>query len=301
MVVDCPFNTESYASGLMGAPERGARSGLIILRRSIDGTDLHDGVGPWPYLWIGGGEELRALHEDFRHLVTITAVTQPGYVPDASMGNLTLLKQHFVYDPRLPDVPMSRRTRLRLSRCEDRAEFRPVTQMTRRLQMADIHARLLARRGLAGSYVDFPRAHFETIARLESGVFFEVRDAQGIGAMACGVLFRDMLQILHMASTDDGLRWNASYLLMAGLQRQARELGVRLLTGGMPDSGTDGLRLFKQRWANHAEPVYLLRIVNDVRAYSALCAERTPDTRYFPAYRAREEVASGSAPIQMCA
>lgn len=63
MVLDCPFNTESYASGLMGAPERGARSGLIILRRSIDGTDLHDGVGPWPYLWIGGGEELRAFHE----------------------------------------------------------------------------------------------------------------------------------------------------------------------------------------------------------------------------------------------
>lgn len=296
MRLTCPFNTESYASGLIGVPERSAGTDVIVLRRPIPGTKLQDGVGPWPYLWIGGGAALRALDEEFRHLVTITAVTQPGYVPPASAGNPMLLKMHYVYDPGRPPVAMSRRARLRLSRCEERAEFRLVEGMAERMRMADVHARLLARRGLEGSYVDFPHAHFEAIARLDCGVFFEVRDGAGVGAMACGVIFRDMLQILHMASTDEGLRWNASYLLMAGLQRHVREHGLRLLTGGMPDSGTDGLKRFKQRWANHAEPVYLLRIVNDATAYAALSADRAGDARYFPAYRVRGDAGGVPTP-----
>ncbi|MCK0209149.1 hypothetical protein MWN33_14025 [Starkeya koreensis] len=295
MLNTCPFHTEGYVAGLIGVPELSSRGDMVVLRRPIPGTELHDGVGPWPYLWIGGEGDLKVLREEFRHLVTITAVTQPGYVPPSSAGNPALLKMHYVYDPQRPPVALSRRARLRLSRCEERAEFRLVEGKAQRLQMTDIYARLLSRRGLEGSYVDFPRAHFESIAELDCGVFFEVRDAQGIGAMACGVEFRDMLQILHMASTDEGLRWNASYLLMAGLQRYVGQHGLRLLTGGMPDAGTDGLKLFKERWANHAEPVYLLRIVNDAQAYAALCAGRAEDACYFPAYRA--PIATGGVPI----
>lgn len=261
---------------------------MIVLRRPIDGTPLCDGVGPWPYLWISADDDIRALQEEFRHLVTVMAVTQPGYAPKGSLGDPVLLKQHFVYDPGRPPPPLSRRARQRLSRCEDRGEFCCVTDGEKRLRMADIHARLVARRGLERSYIDFPRKHFEAIAALESGVFFEVRDALGCGAMACGVLFGNMLQILHMASTDHGLGWNASYLLMAGLQRTAKELDVRLLTGGMPNSGSEGLKLFKERWANHMEPVYMLRIINDAGTYASLCAGRWRDSRYFPAYRDAE-------------
>ena len=288
MVRGCPFNAEEYVAGLggLGTPERSARGGFSILTRPIPGTDMSDGVGPWPYLWISGPDDIAALHEDFRHLLTVTAVTQPGYVPDGATVDAALLKMHYVYDPGRPPAPMSRRARLRLRRCEERASFDVVVPFARRMRMAAIHARLVSRRGLPGDYTSFTPQHVEALARLESSVFFEVRDADGIGAMACGVLFGEQLQILHMAGTDEGLRWNASYLLMAGLQQYATEYGVQLMTGGMPDTRTDGLRIFKQRWANHSEPVYLLRVVNDKPAYAALCGHRLAETPFFPAYRA---------------
>ena len=295
----CPFHSDLYASGLdrLGEVRRGARSGFPIFQRPIPGTDRADGVGPWPYMWVGGPQDIAALREDFRDLVTIAAVTQPGYVPCGAAASASLLKVHFVYDPRRPAPELSRRSRLRLARCEDRATFDPVESFEGRMRMADIHARLIGRRGLRGSYVDFPREHFAAIAGLDAAAFFEVRDAQGIGAMACGVVFAGMLQVLHMASTDEGLHWNASYLLMAGLQRYVRTHGLRLLTGGMPDAGTAGLQRFKQRWANHAEPVYLLRIVNDEAAYADLCGRGAAAADFFPAYRA-PSAARAAAPSE---
>ena len=142
------------------------------------------------------------------------------------------------------------------------------------MKLPSIYEALKVRRGLTGTFVDFPLRHFETIADIENGVFFRATNSAGVGAMACGVLYRDMLQILHTAISQDGLRWNASYLLMHGLQSFARDKGVRLLTGGMPAGGSEGLRIFKQRWANRFEPVYLLRIINDRASYTALCADR---------------------------
>jgi hypothetical protein len=132
-----------------------------------------------------------------------------------------------------------------------------------------------------------PGGHFEAIADLDKSVLFRVRDAAGTGAMACGVVFGGLLQILHTATTESGLTWNASYLLMHGLQTFSRELGVRLLLGGMPESGTDGLRIFKARWVNSHAPVYLLRIVNDPARYAALCSGASADASFFPAYRNR--------------
>jgi len=288
MTTSCPFNTEIYTSGLdnIGIPERSASGGFSILRREIKDLGLSDGAGPWPYLWVKDRREIDALYDDFRHLVTLTVVTQPGNVPQVRAGDAALLKHHYVYDPCLPPAPLSRRACSRLHRCEERASFEIVTNFGRRMLMAQLYHRLKMRRGLAGRYVDFPLRHFEIIAGLENGVFFEVSDSAGVGAMACGVVFGDMLQILHMASSDEGLRWNASYLLMVGLQRYARERRLRLLTGGMPDSGAPGLRQFKARWANACEPVCLLRIVNDREQYAALSAMRRCDSSFFPAYRA---------------
>jgi hypothetical protein len=283
----CPFNTEAYAAGLvhLGVPEMHPARGFPILRRPIAATGLHDGVGPWPYLWIEDRADLAALYEDFRHLVTLTVVTQPGYVPKARGDDAILLKQHFVYDPGLPSPVLSRRTLARLRRSEAIGTFAIVRDAAERMVMADLYEGLKLRRQLTGSFFDKGARHFQAIAGLESSIFFRVSGPAGVGAMACGVLFGGMLQILHMVTSEDGLRWNASYLLMQGLQAFARDRGVRMLTGGMPASGRDGLRIFKERWANAFEPVYLLRIVNDPARYAALCAAMPSDGGFFPAYR----------------
>ncbi len=284
----CPFNTETYAGALtnIGTPEIHPGRRLFVLRRPIGQTALFDGVGPWPYLWIDGRGDIDALHEGYRHLVTLAVVTQPGHVPQVPGDGATLLKQHFVYDPSLPPPALSTRTRLRLRQSEAVGAFEAVNDRASRLAMVDIYDGLKRRRRLEGGFFDYPRRHFEIIADLPGSVFFRTANAAGTGAMACGVLYGDMLQILHTAISADGLRWNASYLLMYGLQAFARDRGVRLLTGGMPDSGSDGLRIFKQRWANSFAPVYLLRIVNDPERYRALSAPRATPTPYFPAYRA---------------
>jgi hypothetical protein len=285
---DCPFNAAGYLSGLatIGTPEPHASGRFSVLRRPVPGTPWHDGMGPWPYLWVDGPADLDALCDDFRHLLTLTVVLQPGYVPPARMHQAVLLKTHFVYNPQLPAPALSRRTQARLRQCQETAQFSEVAGREERLEMVGIYRRLMARRSLVGSYVDLPPEHFESIADLPGGVFFKVADASGTGAMACAAHFGGMLQVLHMASTDEGLRWNASYLLMAGMQEYARDHGLKMLTGGMPDAAASSLSRFKERWANDRAPVYMLRIVNQPERYAALCAGAPEGTNFFPAYRA---------------
>lgn len=283
----CPFNTAAYVAGLtsIGTPASHVSGRFSLLSRTVAGTSWQDGVGPWPYLWVDGPDMLDALRDDFRHFLTVTVVLQPGYLPPASLKEAQLFKTHFVYDPRLPAPELSRRSFDRLAECRARARFVEVLGRGEKLEMVNLYRRLLDRRDLRGSYVDFPLAHFESIADLPGSVFFKVADAAGTGAMACAARFGDMLQVLHMASTDEGLRWNASYLLMAGMQSFACEKRVKLLTGGMPDAAPSSLGTFKTRWANDRLPVYMLQIVNQPERYADLCKDVPEGTTFFPAYR----------------
>lgn len=288
----CPFNSVAYLSGLsnIGTPESDEHGQLSVLKRRIPGSELYDGIGPWPYLWVESQQVIRALQEAFQDLVTLTVVTQPGYVPRGPWSGSTFLKNHFVYDPVLPEPPMSKRTRIRLSKCEARASFSLITGHERRMACIALYRRLMQRRGLVGCFVDFPDGHFNSISLLENSVFFEVADSEGTGAFSCGVVFNGILQVLHMASSDEGLRWNASYLLMKGMQDYARSNRVRLMTGGMPDAGSPGLQKFKRRWSNAFEPVHIMKIINNAALYDKLCEESGRTLRFFPGYRAPSPV-----------
>lgn len=283
--IECPFNSPDYAAGLghVGAPAAHPSGRFTILRRNIPGTDFQDGISPWPYLWISGPDEIRAMQEDFADLVTLTVLCQPGYRPTC---DAVLLKHHFIYDPRLPPPPLSPRARARVEGCARHAAFEVVTDRADRLAICDLYGALKVRRGLGGLF-DMNASHFEAIAGLKECRFFRVRSGSAVGAMACGVVFGGMLQILHTVPTENGLRWDASYLMMHGLQAFAREHGLQLLIGGMPSSGRPGLKVFKSRWVNRSEPVYMIRIINDPKAYARLCGDADGAT-YFPAYRRPE-------------
>jgi len=285
-LASCPFNSLQYAAGLghLGTAEMDAGK-VRVFRRPVPETDLHDGVGAWPYVWIDDQADIATLYEGYRHLVTLAVVTQPGFVPRGRGDDATILKQHFVYDPALPAPPLSRRARGRLAACEKIAAFEVVAGPTGWREFADLYEGLKVRRALKGAFFEKGARHFQAVAECEGSIFFRVAGSRGLGAMACGVVFADMLQVLHMGSTESGLRWDASYLLMHGLQQFARANRLRLFTGGMPDAGSEGLRVFKSRWANAFEPVYLMKIVNDPIRYRELCAARPAASNYFPAYR----------------
>ena len=110
----CLFNSVEYAKGLshLGVPRTHEGSGITVLSRPTPDGGHVDGIGPWPYLWLDEAGE-QALRRDFGELVTVAAVSQPGYIPQAD-SDATLLKHHFGYDPALPRPKLSNRSRRRL-------------------------------------------------------------------------------------------------------------------------------------------------------------------------------------------
>jgi hypothetical protein len=285
-----PFHSKSYLDGLSnnGKPVANLQVGWRLLQRPIAGSGCFDGVGSWPYTWITGQQEIESLRQDYPDLVTICAVTQPGYLPPRDGVDNILLKHHFTYDPRLPRRPLSTRSALRLRKAFAVSAFEVATDTTTKRGMAreliQLYRLQNERRGITGFFQSLTDRHFTSVAGLESGRYFKVTTGGITGAMACGVVYQDQLQILHIAISEEGLRQNASYVLMDGLMGLADETRATLLTGGMPDSARASLHTFKQKWSNRLAPVYLLRIVNDPIRYRALCG--TADRGgFFPAYR----------------
>ena len=290
MSLRCPFSSIDYLEGLSNIGDIDRHPDLLhaVLRRGIPGTNLFDGVGPWPYCWISGKHDIEVFCHGFRHLVTLSVVTHPGWEPSRAItakADFRLLKQHYVYDPSKPTPTLSKRALRRLIEADYRGKFEVVTSRPEQLVVSDLYEQLKLRRCLTGGFFDLPRQHFASISRLPGAIFFRVSDEQGIGTMACGLIISDFLQILHFVTTSHGLSWNASYLMMHGLQEYVRHNGLRLLTGGMPMSGSAGLSIFKKRWANAYLPVYLLGVVNDHAAAATLGAGCDCSCAYFPAYR----------------
>lgn len=287
-----PFQTSAYLAGLatLGTPCKDRDGVIRVLRRQIPGSPLADGVGPWPYLWITGAADLAALQDQHPELVTITAVTQPGYVPPRQGVDSVFLKDHFIYDPRLPKPQLSARATLRLRRAMAISTVEIAQDPAAKGRLAAAMIRLYRaqalRRGFSGFFHSLPDRHFTALAEMPAGRFFCVTIEGAPAAMACAATHEDQIQILHIALSDHGLRQNASYVLMQALQDYAEATGTRLLTGGMPEGARPSLGTFKQRWANSTAPVHLLRIVNDPARYRTLSGDAETEG-FFPAYRRR--------------
>jgi hypothetical protein len=159
-----------------------------------------------------------------------------------------------------------------------------VTDVAQRLEAANLYQALKRRKNIAAGFFDFHRSHFEALARLPEAIFFRVRESERVDAVACAVMFREWIQLLHIAISDAGLRASASYTLMAHLLDYAKSRDRLLCLGGVSRHGNAGILRFKRRWSNCTTPVFLFRMVNDRAAYAELTAAAAPGT-YFPAYR----------------
>jgi len=255
-----------------------------VLRRSIPGSPLFDGLGPWPYMSVTRSDDIPALSDAFADLVTLTVVTQPGYRPSPERGDVVHLKQHFLFDPGRPFPTLSRKTRGHLRRGQKRWAFGTVEDFHERMDMERLYDDLRRRRGLTGGFFDFPHVHFETLAQLENTLFFRVGDSEAAVGMTCGAIFEDRLQLLHIALAEAGLQQDASYVLMQGVLDFCRDRRLLLLMGGTPRHAGAGVERFKARWSNRQEAVNLVQIINQPLAYADLCRTAC-DTTFFPAYR----------------
>jgi hypothetical protein len=286
----CPFSSMDYLLGLsnLGNVDQHPDLPDAVISRRISGTHLFDGIGPWPYRWISDDSEIDFFKNGFRHLVSVSVITHPGWIPSpaiAKTSDIRKLKDHFVFDPDKPTPDLSRRARKRLAAADKRGNFEVITSMVDQLKIIAHYEQLKGHRNLTGGFFDMQESHFEAITRLPGAVFFRVSDGHDTGAMACGVVINNFLQILHLVPTQYGLSWNASYLMMYGLQQFAREKGLLLLTGGMPDNGAKGLLIFKKRWANAFLPVFMLCIINQEKIYQQLVSKLGFHQNYFPSYR----------------
>jgi hypothetical protein len=282
----CPFHAERYLSGFphVGVPDMRPAAPAGMLRRQIPRTGLCDGLGPWPYMWPNRFEDIAALAEIYRDLVTLTVMTRPGFRPPAARSDIVPLKPHFLLDPALPAPALSRKTLEHIRRGGKLAVFEPAEDFAARMEMERLYGEVKLRRGLGG-FLDFPRTHFDMLARHPDMVFFRARGAGATLAMTCGAMFGDRLQLLHFAASQAGLTQDAGYLLMQGVIDFCRERRLTLMMGGRPDRDGLGIERFKLRWTNRHELVFLARIVNRPDLYAELC-RRNADSRWFPAYRA---------------
>ncbi len=285
-----PIHTHAYLAGFphvggVGFPS-GAPAG--VLRRAIPGHGLYDGLGPWPYFRARDDDDIAALASSSPDLVTLTIITQPGFRPASRDHGAVLLKEHFLYDPTLPQPPLSRRARRRLRDAENTWRVGLVEDRAGRMELAALYGEVARRRRFAGGFFDFPEAHFAALAGLDGMVYFRVGNDQETAGMACGALFESELHLLHIAVSEIGLRQNASYPLMQAILDLCREQHVVMLMGGTPRTDGEGIARFKLRWTNRRAPVHLARIVNRPDAYAALCGNRAATT-FFPAYREPRE------------
>jgi hypothetical protein len=286
-----PLNSLEYASGLTHLGRAVARAGSpsAILVRKIPKSILEDGMGPWPYTWINARSELISLQQIYHELVTITLVTQPGYIPVLEETDAIYLKDHFLYDPTLPHPTFRKRTRKHLRRASGEWEFELTSRHEDGILMYVIYQDLKRRRSLSGGFFDFPRSHFERLATLRGALFFRASDQFGVAAMACSVEHAGWIQMIHFVISDRGLRSDVAYFLMEEILNYAKSEMKIVNLGGTPSGFAHGVERFKARWSNRREPVFLHRIVNSPETYEEL-ASTTKSHNYFPSYRSPAQV-----------
>jgi hypothetical protein len=235
-------------------------------------------------MWINARSELSGLRQTYRDLVTITLVTQPGYTPVLEDTDAVYLKDHFLYDPTLPDPTFSKRTTKHLRRASGEWEFDWISRYEDRIPMHVIYQDLKQRRSLGGGFFDFPRSHFERLASLGSALFCRASDKAGVAAMACAIEHEGWIHMIHSVVSNRGLRSDVGYFLMEGILKYAKSEMKVVNWGGAPNGSMEGVERFKARWSNRREPVFLHRIVNNPEVYRDL-ASTNGSHDYFPAYR----------------
>jgi hypothetical protein len=191
-------------------------------------------------------------------------------------------KDHFVFDPALPQKHLSLKSASNLTQAYRRWRFRRSTEPADWREFRELYRQLVARRQLAGGSFDFPGAHFKSLSALPYMKILGVHDGIQWGAMTCAAQYPEQLHLIHIVVSQEGLQSNATYLMMQSILNLAIEEGLTVFMGGVPAGDTGGVLKFKSRWSNRMVPSWLIKQVIRADVYQRLAE---PENSFFPAYR----------------
>lgn len=279
-----PFNGMEYAETYKGRFLFAKCLSSAIRIREISGTSFQDGMLPWPYISIPetAGSLLRG---EFPDLVTVTGVIAPSGSRPSSVferDELVPLKEHFIYDPSLGPIRLSRKSRSNLRK--GRRFWHPVDANSDEgwKGFVELNRAFVADRKIEGGFYDFGDDHFRLLSCLDDIVLFGVRNSSQWGAMACGARHGAELHLMHIRISALGYRFCASYALMEEVTRYCASNDLALFMGGLRHGAQEGLLRFKRRWTNRTLPAWLLRVVVRPDVYRLLAIPGNP---FFPGYR----------------
>ena len=297
MGVEAGYRSFAYASTLshIGIPMELGGAGTWLIKRSVDGTDADDAVGPYPLLCCSDWSSLcgdLAAHDD--RFVSVTCVTDPfgAYRLDQLRTAFPALvrpfKRHLVVDSSrafADHLPSNHRRNItRAARSVDVEVDIPPDEV------ADVWTRLyenlMGRHRISGMAAIGPEA---LVAQLSVPGARISRAVIGSETVAVQVWYlQEDVAYYHLgASSDRGYEVGSSFALLdrtlhhLAQQVQWLDLGAG---PGLDERSDDGLTRFKRPWANHSEVAYLCGRVGRPDLYRRLAPGDRPV--YFPAYRA---------------
>jgi hypothetical protein len=292
------YDHPAYPASLsgFGRPQRLPRSGGWILVRDIPGTDLQDGLGPYPLFacpdWAGLPADLGSLPG----LVSLALVPDPFGGHDEALlrscfDRVRPFKDHYVIDLSADRIGSGHhRARARKALAAVTVEHCPEPGAVAS-QWVELYAELIRRHRLRGIKAFSPQALTDQLD-VPGTILFRAR----VGDRPVGmfVLYaRGEVAYHHLSAQNaEGYELGASYALHARaidwLRGRARWLDLGAGAGVTADP-TDGLSRFKRGWATGTRTAYFCGRVFDPDRYAALVRRSgCPPTDYFPAYRAGE-------------
>jgi hypothetical protein len=273
-------------------------SGGALLRRPIAGTELADGIGPYPLFacrdWSRLAGDLASLDTE---LVSVTAVSDPfGEFTPAELARafpdrVMPYKEHFVVDlHRVSQATLAPHHRRNSRWAARHVEVVRRADLLRELDSWErLYAELRGRHAITGAAC-FSRESFARQLALPGMVAFQALAAGEVVGMMLW-LCRDEVAYYHLgAYSAQGYAAKASFALVAAaigsFAGERRWLALGAGAGAAGDA-SDGLSRFKAGWATDRRTVYLCGRIGQPGAYAAL-ARRCGGPRgdWFPAYRA---------------
>lgn len=252
-----------------------------VIINPIQNTEYVDGRTPWPYVKINFTESFDLLknHED---LISLVGVTAPSEKPPFTSADFVFFKNHFIYDPSLPAPILSKKSRTNLKSGIKIWAPEENKNTETKLAFISLYQDLVARRNLADTSFNFQLEHFNKLFELPEITLFGVSNQGAWGSIACAARYLDEIHLLHIVNSNDGLRSNASYVLMDYLINYCFNQGITLFLGGVPAGDDGGVLRFKERWSNTTRASWLMRLILKPDLYRKL---EIPGNSFFPSYR----------------
>lgn len=293
----------SYAASLssLGQPHVLPRSGGVILKRRIPGSEREDAMGLYPLFCCANWAELQSDIEDLRRsgLVSLVLVTDPfGPLSEATLSQMfdrvIPFKRHYCADLSSPPESYISGHRRRLARkALDRISIQVSPQPR---EAADDWSRLYAaatrRRRMTGFGWTSP-ADLETLLSTPGiAIFKATRGSETVGMHI--EMPQDDIVYGHLAAySDEGYEYGVSYALhlyeISFFADKARWIDWGGVAGA--SDVTDGLASFKMGFSNLEKIAYLCCVILDDKEYDRISTLHTRlNYTYFPAYRNSEFV-----------